>query len=141
MQQEFKNSFGKTFLSIEHDVGRNWLYNNWQGLLSTAAVMQGCTGVLRVLEATHCPYVLNDNRAVIGSWQQANDWIEREWMPKALAAGMHRFAHIVAPGVFGQASAEEMHLRVGSRFEMQLFQDMETARQWLLQSQSVAQTA
>jgi len=141
MQQQFKNPFGKTYLVIEHDAEHNWLYNNWQGLLSTDTVMQGCTGVLHLLEATRCPYLLNDNRAVIGSWKQANDWIEREWMPKALGAGLRRFAHIVAPGVFGLASAEEMHLRVGHRFEMRLFEDIGAARQWLLEAQQLSQSA
>ncbi|QIX59691.1 hypothetical protein HER32_00175 [Hymenobacter sp. BT18] len=132
-QQLYTNSFGKVYLTVQHDHGNQWLYNNWQGLLTTDTVMQGCEGVLRALEATGCTYILNDNRGVIGSWNQANDWIEQHWMPQALAGGLTRFAHVVAPGIFGQASAEAMHQRVGSRFEMRLFQDIEDAQQWLQQ--------
>jgi hypothetical protein len=52
-------------------------------------------------------------------------------MPQALAMGLKRFAHIVSPGIFGQASAAEMITRVGSQFEMRLFEDMEMAKAWL----------
>ncbi|WP_054412936.1 hypothetical protein [Hymenobacter sp. DG25A] len=129
--QQFTNSFGKVFLTVHHDAHHQWIYNEWRGLLSTDAVMQGCVGVLEVLRQTKCPHMLNDNRAVVGSWNQANDWIAQEWMPQALAAGLTRFAHVVAPGIFGQASAEEMHQRVGNLFEMRLFEDLQHARQWL----------
>lgn len=93
--------------------------------------MQGSLGVLQILQHTHCPYMLNDNRGVLGSWKQANEWIEKEWMPQALNAGLRYHAHVVAPGVFGQASAEDMHLRVGNSFQMRLFEDIDEAETWL----------
>lgn len=137
MRQEFANSFGTTYLTVEYDQPNNWIYNDWQGLLSTESVIQGSTGVLRVLEQTRCPYILNDNRHVLGSWKQANEWIEQTWMPLALVAGLRYHAHIVAPGVFGQASAEDMHLRVGLRFQMRLFESMAEAQAWLKAMQQV----
>lgn len=82
--------------------------------------------------------MLNDNRGVLGSWKQANEWIEKEWMPQALAAGLRYHAHMVAPGVFGQASAEDMHLRVGDSFQMRLFEEPEEAQAWLRQMQQVS---
>ncbi|AHJ97700.1 hypothetical protein Hsw_2105 [Hymenobacter swuensis DY53] len=82
--------------------------------------------------------MLNDNRGVLGSWKQANEWIEAQWMPQALAAGLRYHAHIVAPGVFGQASAEDMHLRVGNSFQMRLFENIEEAQTWLRHMQQSA---
>jgi hypothetical protein len=138
MRHEFQNSFGKTFLVTEFDQRNNWIYNDWQGLLSLEGVIQGSLGVLDILQHTHCPYMLNDNRGVLGSWKQANEWIEKEWMPQALAAGLRYHAHMVAPGVFGQASAEDMHLRVGDSFQMRLFEEPEEAQAWLRQMQQVS---
>ncbi|MBT9392374.1 hypothetical protein KLP40_04295 [Hymenobacter sp. NST-14] len=139
MRQEFINSFGDTFLTAEFDQQNHWIYNDWRGLLTTDNVVQGSLGVLHVLQQTHCPYILNDNRTVLGSWKQANDWIEHTWMPQALAAGLRYHAHIVAPGVFGQASAEDMHLRVGSHFQMRLFEGLEEAEAWLREMQTLEQ--
>ncbi|UYZ64141.1 hypothetical protein [Hymenobacter weizhouensis] len=131
MRQEFANSYGSTYLTVEYDHQNNWIYNDWHGLLSTADVIEGATGVLHVLEQLRCPYMLNDNTAVLGSWKQANEWIEQHWIPPALSAGLQYYAHIVAPGVFGQASAEDLHLRAGLRIEMRLFENGPEARHWL----------
>jgi len=138
MRHDFQNSFGKTFLITEFDKPNNWIYNDWQGLLSLEGVIQGSIGVLEILQRTQCPYILNDNRGVLGSWKQANEWIEAQWLPQALAAGLRYHAHIVAPGVFGQASAEDMHLRVGNSFQMRLFEDIEEAQTWLRHMQQPA---
>lgn len=138
MRHEFQNSFGKTFLTTEFDKQNGWIYNDWQGLLSLETVRQGSMGILQVLQHTRCAYILNDNRGVLGSWKQANEWIETDWMPQALASGLLYHAHIVAPGVFGQASAEDMHLRVGNSFQMRLFEDVEEAQTWLRHMQQAA---
>ncbi|MFD2787284.1 hypothetical protein [Hymenobacter rubripertinctus] len=137
MRQEFTNSFGETFLTTEFDSQNNWIYNDWQGQLTTENVMQGSLGILTLLRHTRCPYVLNDNRTLLGSWKQANDWLEHTWVPQALEAGLRYNAHIVAPGVFGQASAEDFHLRVDAHFQMRLFENLEEATAWLQEIQQL----
>ena len=135
MHQESARVPTPSFLTTEYDQSNNWIYNDWQGLLSTDTVRQGCLDILQVLQRTRCPYMLNDNRKVLGSWKQANEWIEHTWMPQALAAGLRYHAHVVAPGVFGQASAEDLHLRVSAHFSIRLFEDLAEAQQWLRQCQ------
>ncbi|MBF9236720.1 hypothetical protein I2I05_04870 [Hymenobacter sp. BT683] len=131
MKKELTNSFDKVFLTIEFDKANNWVYNDWVGVLPTEKVIQGCQATLDFLRENPCPHMLNDNRKVVGSWSAANDWIAANWMPEALALGLKRFAHIVSPGIFGQASASEMSTRVGTQFEMRLFEDVELAKAWL----------
>jgi hypothetical protein len=131
MKKELTNSFDKVYLTIEFDAANNCIYNNWTGVLPTEKVIQGCQATIDFLRNNPCPYMLNDNRAVVGSWSSANDWIAQNWMPQVLRLGLKRFAHIVSPGIFGQASAAEMVTRVGTQFEMRLFQDIELAKAWL----------
>jgi hypothetical protein len=128
---EFKNSFGNTYLSTVFEPDHQWIYNKWSGSLSVDNVVKGATGVLKILEANKCSHILNDNRHVIGSWNQANEWIEQEWMPKALTMGLARFAHVLPNSIFVKASAEEMLVRVGDKFEMKLFEDINEAQNWL----------
>lgn len=130
------NSFGQPYLTITHEPANNWIRNEWSGVLSVDSVKQGAEAVLDEMRATGCQYLFNDNRAVIGSWNQANDWIAQTWMPQALALGLRRFAHLVPPGTFVQASAEEMRKRVNDRFAMELFTDAGEA--WLRAAQEVA---
>jgi hypothetical protein len=131
MQHTFTNSFGKPYLITEWDATNGWLYNRWMGLLSTENVIQGATEGLAVMRQTAATAILNDNREVTGSWNQANEYLAQEWLPQAVALGLRRFAHVLAPGIFAQMSAEQLHVRVGTRFEMQLFNDLDSARQWL----------
>ena len=131
MKKELTNSFDKVFLTIEFDKANNWVYNDWVGVLPTEKVIQGCQATLDFLRENQCPHMLNDNRRVVGSWSSANDWIAKTWLPQALALGLKRFAHIVSPGIFGQASATDLVTRVGSKFEMRLFEDVELAKAWL----------
>ncbi|MBJ6108248.1 hypothetical protein JAO73_04450 [Hymenobacter sp. BT523] len=131
MKKELINSFDKVYLTIELDDAQGWIYNNWVGVLPTEKVIRGCQATIDFLRDCPCPQMLNDNREVIGSWSSANDWIAKNWMPQVLRLGLKRFAHVVSPGIFGQASAEEMVTRVGTQFEMRLFQDIEMAKSWL----------
>ncbi|UOQ97035.1 hypothetical protein MUN81_17565 [Hymenobacter sp. 5317J-9] len=131
MKKELINSFDKVYLTIELDEANGWIYNNWVGVLPTEKVIQGCQATIDFLREKPCAQMLNDNREVVGSWSSANDWIAQNWMPQVLRLGLKRFAHVVSPGIFGQASAAEMVTRVGSQFEMRLFQDIELAKNWL----------
>ncbi|MDO7853040.1 STAS/SEC14 domain-containing protein [Hymenobacter convexus] len=131
MKKELTNSFDKVYLTIEFDAANSWIYNNWRGVLPTEKVIQGCQATIDFLRENPCPHMLNDNREVVGSWSAANEWIAHNWMPQVLRLGLKRFAHIVSPGIFGQASAAEMVTRVGTQFEMRLFEDIELAKSWL----------
>ena len=131
MKKELINSFDKVYLTIEFDGANQWIYNNWIGVLPTEKVIQGCQATIDFLREKPCSKMLNDNRQVVGSWNSANEWIAQTWMPQVLALGLKRFALVLSPGIFGQASASEMVTRVGTLFEMRLFQDIELAKAWL----------
>lgn len=131
MKKELTNSFDKVYLTIEFDEANNCIYNNWLGVLPTDKVIQGCQGTIDFLREKPCPNMLNDNREVVGSWSAANEWIAANWVPQVLKLGLKKFAHVVSPGIFGQASAAEMVTRVGTQMEMRLFEDIELAKAWL----------
>ena len=131
MKTTLTNSFDKVFLTIEFDAANQWIYNNWTGVLPTEKVIQGCQATIDFLRENRCAHMLNDNREIVGSWKSANDWIAAHWMPQVVALGLKRFAHIVSPGIFGQASAEEMVMRVGNQLEIRLVEDVELAKEWL----------
>ena len=141
MTRTLRNSFGQPYLTITHEPTEGWIRNDWRGVLSVDSVMQGASAVLDVMRATGCQYLLNDNQAVVGSWNQANDWIAATWMPQALALGLRRFANVASPGTFVQASAEEMRRQAGERFAMELFTDRDTAAAWLREAQEASLTA
>lgn len=135
---ELTNAFGQPFLTITYDPAHRWLHNQWQGMLSVGSVMQGATAVLEWMREHDCGYLLNDNLRVVGSWNQANDWIAQTWMPQALTLGLRRFAHVAPPGTFVATSAEEMHRRAADQFAMAIFPALTDAKAWLRAAQAGA---
>ena len=88
------------------------------GIVPAESVIQGCQATINFLREYRCPNMLNDNRALMNSWSIANDWITAKWVPQVLRLGLRRFAHIVPPGIFGQASAAELVTRVSNQPEI-----------------------
>ena len=135
MKKEFTNAFGKVFLSVEYDARNQLFYNDWRGYQTLESIMTGANAYLKELARHHCPYLLNDNTNVTGPWDHAVAWIAEDWIPRAIAAGLTHFAHVVSPASFAALSAEAMSTEVGERFQMRIFGNLDEARQWLHQAQ------
>ncbi|MGI4871419.1 MAG: hypothetical protein ACRYFX_09610 [Janthinobacterium lividum] len=131
MKKELTNAFGKVFLSIEYDRPNNWIYNDWQGYQTLESIMTGANTYLLELVQYQCPYLLNDNTNVRGPWDHAVAWLAQDWTPRAMAAGLTHFAHIVSPESFAAMSAEAMYTSIGSSFQMRIFGKVADAQQWL----------
>ncbi|MBT2557624.1 STAS/SEC14 domain-containing protein [Hymenobacter sp. ISL-91] len=135
MMQELTNGFGKVYLTIAYEPANEWVYNNWVGYQTYAGIVAGANACLAPLLAHACPYLLNDNREVIGPWDHAVEWIVTDWAPRALAQGLTHFAHVVSPEALAAISAEAMHIGFGGRLEMKMFGDIDEAKAWLRQAQ------
>ncbi|SDY64248.1 hypothetical protein [Hymenobacter psychrophilus] len=135
MTQELTNGFGKVYLTIAYDPANQWVYNDWVGYQTYTGIVAGANACLAPLRAHACPYLLNDNRQVIGPWDHAVEWIVTDWAPRALAQGLTHFAHVVSPEALAAISAEAMHLGIGGRLQMKMFGDVEEAKAWLRQAQ------
>lgn len=131
MPIELKNKKG-VFIEISTDDDNNWIYANWMGQLSEDDLKAGAMAVLELIEKTGYKRLLNNNKELIGHWNESNQWIATVWIPKAMALGFRQFAHVLSDYSYGQLSAEQMKLNVGSSFEMQLFKNMNTAKEWLM---------
>lgn len=129
--QELKSSTDKLYVSIYYDQQNDWIYNNWTGYITPDSVKQGSLAVLEAFEKYNTSFGLNDNREVAGTWDQAVDWIEEVWIPRATALGLRYYAHIVDQDAFAAASAADMLSRVADKFNMRIFDSAVDARQWL----------
>lgn len=131
MLTELTNGFGKVYLTIEYDGLNHWVYNNWLGYQTYESVTAGANACLHPLSDFSCPYLLNDNRQVLGPWDHALKWIAIDWAPRAIAQGLTHFAHVVGPESMAAVSAEAMQMEIGGRLHMRLFDTIEQARDWL----------
>lgn len=136
---ELKNSFGKVFFTLEYNKNEDYIYADWIGFVTVENVIEGATKVAELLEKTKCPSFINDNTRLTGPWKNANDWIEKEWTPRALQAGLKNFAFVVSPNIFGELSATDLGVRLDSLgFEMKSFKDLQVSKDWIKERVQVA---
>jgi hypothetical protein len=125
-----KNKLGEVYFTSSFDDANGWVYNEWKGEVTVDEVIEACVVSIEYLEEQKSPKILNDNSQLKGSWDEANEWIAQNWMPRALAAGLKKFAHITSPDVFGALSAEEL-VTQAKDFEMRIFNNRAEAKAWL----------
>lgn len=116
-------------LEIEHDPRENILYCRWKGFQDTGKIMASGDLILQHVRSRNIAKVLNDNRDVRGSWQDAARWTKEQWFPAMKAAGLKYFAWIIARDLFAVISARtamEGHL-IAREFET-----YDEAQQWLI---------
>ncbi|MBC6699293.1 STAS/SEC14 domain-containing protein [Hymenobacter sp. BT190] len=138
MLSELTNGFGKVYLTIDYDAANHWVCNNWIGYQTYTGVIAGADACLFPIRDNSCPYLLNDNRQVLGPWDHAVEWIATNWAPRAIEAGLTHFAHIVSSESLAASSAQSMFLGIGGRLHMRMFSDAAEAQQWLREAQQQA---
>ena len=141
MKTEVKNAFGKVILTVEYEAADNLVYNNWVGYQTREGIITAANAGLEVIARHRCPYLLNDNTLVLGPWDHAVDWIAQDWTPRAIAAGLTHFAHVVSPESFAALSAEAMASGVAGSFQMRIFGNVPAARAWLRAARQAAAKA
>lgn len=122
---------GTVYATVERNKTDNWIHARWLGRQTLGTIMDGGLTYVQMLREQPCPKLLNDHRALIGTFTEANDWIQQVWTPLIMAAGLRSFAQVLSPDVFSQLSIEDLQLRVAGQLDIQLFDNLEAAQSWL----------
>jgi hypothetical protein len=132
-QKEFKKDNGDVFLIAERMPDNAYIHAQWIGIQTLNTIQEGGNYYVDLLTQQPCPKLLNNHQELIGPWNIATDWIEKEWTPKVRALGLQYMAQVLAPGIYGQMSFHQLHQRIDDQLEIRMFGDLRSARQWLLQ--------
>lgn len=128
-KQVLKDINGNNFYSIEmKDEG--WLFSSWHGKISEEKVKAGGEKSLEVIQETGCPYLINDNTHLEGSWLESNDWLEQVLIPKLYEAGLRYVAHIYSSDFITKFSAVDLETRIQS-IHFKLFSGIKEAEEWI----------
>jgi hypothetical protein len=127
----FRRPDGHVYLTATRDRTNNWIHAAWSGVQTLETIQAGGLAYIDMLKAEPCAKLLNDHRELIGRFTEANDWIAQVWTPQIIQAGLRYFAQVLAPGIFGQFSMQELHQRIGDQFEIRLFARLDEAQDWL----------
>ncbi len=107
----------------------------WKGHISADDVVTAAKLFAKLLQQTPCPALLNDKSGVTGDWADANDWLEFEWLPQVLKAGLRCMAHVYSSNMFSRLSAHDLYQRITPALQMQNFDNRLRAELWLAQCQ------
>ena len=116
---------------IEYDIRNKWIYAKWIGSQNKETVFDGCEKVLKALQQKNCNRILNDSQLVTSRWDEAVEWVARDWFPRLYGSGCFYFAWIYSIDSDCCLSVDETLLIKKSGVEILLFDDYETAVSWL----------
>ncbi|WP_324677731.1 hypothetical protein [Hymenobacter sp. GOD-10R] len=115
----------------EYDEENQWLCATWKGFITNQDATQGATETLKVIRATHTPYLLNDNSQLVGPWFDSVEWLEQVWVPQATNLGLRYVAHVMPPDANADITTVAMRHPDRIPFELQIFRQVAEAQEWL----------
>ena len=118
--------------TLTYEEKERWLQATWQGYIDPLEALQGAEAYLSHAAPVPCAYLLNDNSQLRGPWFESLNWLLDVWVPQASQLGLRYVAHIVQADTHHDiiTSSEPVILP----FELQIFEDVDDARQWLSQA-------
>jgi len=119
-------------LSIYCDLSRGWLFLEWAGELTLAAVQDACVNVVECYMRRTYLRVLISNSQVTGVGEGVASWLGVEFIPYMAIVGVAQVAWISAPTLLGRHLAQTVAKRVPS-LALNLFDTVEEASAWLQQ--------
>ncbi|WP_205502984.1 hypothetical protein [Rufibacter psychrotolerans] len=122
-----EHSYTKVEYVAEHD----WFYIKWSGHINPDDVVKTAETYLTLQRERRCPKVLNDKSEVTGDWEEANDWLEYEWLPQVKETGLQYFAMVLARDLHDLGPAQDLQRRLSSSCVIELFRELSAAQQWL----------
>ncbi|AYA36454.1 hypothetical protein D3Y59_04920 [Hymenobacter oligotrophus] len=131
MYETLRRGDGSIFLTLHYNHADEWIHAHWRGRQTLSTVMTGGLTHLEMIRQLPCPRLLNDHRELVGTFVEANDWIQQIWTPLIISAGLRSIGQVVSPDVFGQYSIEDLKHRISDQLDLFLFNDLEEAQAWL----------
>lgn len=120
---------GRCELSFQKPQG--WLRATWTGYVGTEEALRGGKNYLQQAGPLHCLYLLNDNAALYGPWFDSLEWLRSVWLPQAPRMGLRYVAHVVQADTHTDILSREGLPDRLDDLELQLFDDVSAAEDWL----------
>lgn len=104
----------------------------WHGHLTAASVIEGTQAGMRLRHQGDAPHLLlNDKSLTSGDWSEALPWLQYEWLPEAVAAGLKAVGYVRSPDPASQTGTQEFIEAVRLQVPLGLFHTAGPASKWL----------
>jgi len=129
--------FDSTFCQIRFVQEGSYIYVNWKGYQNLEQIKQGMERSLDCLVQKKCTKIFTDLRDAKGTFTAANDWIENDFMPKAIKLGYKYSAILYPSDVFTKFALQDLNKRydkTNNEFKFQIFDNEMELKMWLTNS-------
>lgn len=126
-----KTAMGDVYFTLQQE--NDYTLAKWYGNITADDVVKASRTFLHFQKIYPCSKLLNDKSESTGDWQEANDWLEFEWVPAAVAAGLRCMAHIYSQSMITNFSEHDFLARPAPHLQLAEFTDLATAVKWLEQ--------
>jgi SpoIIAA-like len=118
--------------AVKWDAESSAVYTEWHGWANPAEFKAVLEAGLAAMKEHRGSRGLSDTRLQKAIQQSDQEWIDRDWFPRAVAAGLKRVAVVVAQSVLVQMNIERvLKTAPSARLEVEHFATVDAARQWL----------
>ncbi|MBL8272017.1 hypothetical protein [Steroidobacter sp.] len=87
--------------------------------------------VIMILQAEALQYLIGDDGHILRIGPDDQSWIAKDWMPRAVSAGLHAAASTVPFSHLGKFALESIHAGVPAGLAVGSFEHLEHAKRWL----------
>jgi PAS domain S-box-containing protein len=109
----------------------NYLCANWYGFHSFHTVKAGGLKLLEAIKRHKCTALLNDNTHLMGSWENATEWIATDFVPLLKQTGLTHFAWIYSPSAFSKMATDHTVDILPNEIVVRTFNNKEEGIKWL----------
>ena len=104
----------------------------WQGWANPTEFAAANDAIITALKRHRGTKSLGDCRNMKVIQQSDQDWVNREWFPNAIAAGLTRMALVLAKSGLAEMIVEDLVSRVpGTKLDVGYFATIDEAKSWL----------
>lgn len=132
MEKELKNELGEVYFQAEYDEDSGATIVHWIGFSTTEQLKAGMEAGLALLQEKKSTKWIADAHLMEGGFEEANDWLQQDWTPRAVAAGLKAVAFVVSQDAFNEFSTNEYAER-NADLDNPHFPSLEEAKAWIKQ--------
>ena len=104
----------------------------WQGWAKPAEFRAANNALVQAIQDHRGSRVLGDSRQIKVIQKSDQDWVNEDWFPRILAAGLTRMALVLPVSGLAKMNIDDMVSRVADQLDVAYFATLGEAREWLV---------
>lgn len=122
----------ETNYTIEWDSDIGAVVHTWTGYTSGEAFREGCNALLDAIEAKGASKLVVNTSNVQAHDEEDKEWLEEEWIPKMVDAGILYNAQVHSDSVISKMEMEGLNENMADApYEPFVTDSMDEAREWV----------